>query len=88
MTLEQAKAAKLAKGFALEPVLPGSLESNGLVEEGKKRERKKTVYLVGSIYRVSCSEYLYRCRVHAAKYRKTHRCSLHLHRVSLRHLTH
>ena len=55
MTLEQAKAAKLAKGFALEPVLPGSWESNGLVEEGKKRERKKTVYLVGSIYRVSCS---------------------------------
>ena len=39
MTLEQAKTAKLAKGFALEPVLPGALESTGPLPE--KRERKK-----------------------------------------------
>jgi hypothetical protein len=39
MTLEQAKTAKLAKGFALEPVRPGSLESNAPLRE--KRDRKK-----------------------------------------------
>lgn len=39
MTQEQAKQAKLAKGFALEPVLPGSLESTGPLPE--KRDRKK-----------------------------------------------
>lgn len=41
MTLEQAKQAKLAKGFALEPVLPGSLDSCGPLPEGQKRDRKK-----------------------------------------------
>ena len=41
MTLEQAKAAKLAKGFALEPVLPGSLDQAAPLPEGTKRDRKK-----------------------------------------------
>ena len=39
MTLEQAKTAKLGKGFALEPVRPGQLEATGPLPE--KRERKK-----------------------------------------------
>ena len=39
MTQEQAKHAKLAKGFALEPVIPGSLDSPVVL--GEKRERKK-----------------------------------------------
>jgi hypothetical protein len=41
MTIEQAKQAKLAKGFALEPVLPGSLEAVAPLPEGTKRDRKK-----------------------------------------------
>lgn len=41
MTIEQAKQAKLAKGFALEPVLPGSLEAAAPLPEGTKRDRKK-----------------------------------------------
>ena len=41
MTQEQAKAAKLAKGFALEPVLPGSLDQTAPLPDGTKRDRKK-----------------------------------------------
>lgn len=46
MTLEQAKAAKLAKGFALEPVRPGALDATGPLPE--KRERKKADIFGGS----------------------------------------
>ena len=41
MTQEQAKAAKLAKGFALEPVIPGSLDQSAPLPDGTKRDRKK-----------------------------------------------
>ena len=41
ITQEQAKTAKLAKGFALEPVVPGSLDQTVPLPEGTKRDRKK-----------------------------------------------
>lgn len=40
MTVEQAKKVKVQKGYALEPILPGSLLQDEAVEG--KRERKKS----------------------------------------------
>jgi hypothetical protein len=41
LTLEQAKKVKVQKGYALEPVLPGSLQQDPASVDGK-RERKKS----------------------------------------------